>query len=67
MIDGLVRLGRMQAGLRQARLSGAAITFSMVDDRGVRRDFSGVVAGSLMEGAYRTDKGVEGRWSATRK
>ena len=66
-IDGLVRLGGIQAGLRQARLTGASISFGVIDEQGVRRDFSGVVSGNKMEGSYSTDKGLTGRWSAAKK
>ena len=34
---------------------------------GVRRDFTGRVNGTLMEGSFRDEKGGEGRWSATKK
>jgi hypothetical protein len=66
MLDGYVRLGRVQAGLRQARLTGATINFTIVDDQGLRRDFTGTVNGAGMDGRYLTDKGQEGRWSARR-
>lgn len=67
VIEGSVRLGKNLAGLRQPRLAGAAIGFAFVDDEGVRRDFTGTVAGGKMEGAYRTDAGAEGRWSAVKR
>lgn len=66
ILDGYVRLGRVVAGLRQPRLTGAAISFTIVDDQGVRRDFTGTVNGASMDGRYLTDKGQEGRWSARR-
>ena len=66
-ISGTVALGALQAGLREPRLRGAAISFAYVDSAGVRRDFSGRVSGRRMEGAFRDEKGQEGRWSATRK
>jgi SAM-dependent methyltransferase len=66
-IDGTVSLGAMYGGLREARLSGAHIAFAYVDNRGVRRDFSGRVAGRRMEGSFRADDGSEGRWTAVRK
>ena len=66
-IEGVVYLGTVLAGLRDARLSGFRIGFAYVDARGVRRDFSGRVTGAAMEGSFRGDNGQEGRWSAARK
>jgi hypothetical protein len=57
----------MQAGLRDARLRGSAIYFAYVDPAGLRRDFAGRVTGSRMEGAFRDEKGGEGKWSASKK
>ncbi len=66
-LSGTVALGGINAGLRDARLRGAAIGFSYVDPSAVRREFTGQVNGARMEGTYRDDKGGEGRWSATKK
>jgi hypothetical protein len=66
-IDGTVTLGPIQAGLREARLRGYHIGFAYVDNNGVRRDFTGRVTGSRMEGSYRADNGTEGRWNAVKK
>ncbi|HEX5092445.1 MAG TPA: class I SAM-dependent methyltransferase [Burkholderiales bacterium] len=66
-IEGTVSLGAITGGLREARLRGAQIAFAYVDDRGVRRDFSGRVAGGRMEGSFRADNGGEGRWTAVKK
>jgi hypothetical protein len=67
-IEGTVGLGgAMQGGLRDARLRGFQIGFAYVDNKGVRRDFSGRVSGTRMEGSFRADNGGEGRWSATKK
>jgi len=66
-IDGSVDLGHTQGGLRGARLSGANISFAYVDSNGVRRDYTGRVAGGKMEGSFRVDGGSEGRWTATKK
>jgi hypothetical protein len=67
-IDGSLALGgQVQAGLRDARLRGFHISFSYVDGASVRRDLSGRVSGNRMEGSYRTDNGIEGRWTATKK
>ena len=67
MIEGTVALDTVLGGLREARLRGFLIAFAYVDDKGVRRDFSGRVSGARMEGSFRADNGTEGRWSATKK
>jgi len=66
-IEGTAYLGPVLAGLREPRLSGFRISFAYVDNHGVRRDFSGRVAGGTMEGSFRADGGAEGRWTATKK
>jgi hypothetical protein len=66
-VSGNVAFGAMHAGLRDARLRGSNISFGYIDQSGVRRDFSGRVTGAKMEGAFRDEKGAEGRWSASKK
>jgi hypothetical protein len=66
-INGTVALGAVHGGLREARLRGADIAFAYVDQKGLRRDFTGRVNGRQMEGSFRDEKGAEGRWSATKK
>jgi hypothetical protein len=66
-IDGRIALGPVQAGLREARLRGFNIAFAYVDEKGMRRDFAGVVTAGKMEGSFKDEKGGEGRWTATRK
>jgi SAM-dependent methyltransferase len=67
-IEGTVALGpTLQAGLREPRLRGFHISFAFVDNSGIRRDFTGRVTGSRMEGSFRTDAGAEGRWVAIKR
>ncbi len=67
-IEGTVALpGAVQAGLRDARLSGFRISFTYVDNASVRREFTGTVSGGRMEGSFRGDNGTEGRWTAVKK
>ena len=66
-IEGVAYLGPVLAGLRETHLSGFKISFAYVDAKGVRRDFSGRVTGSSMDGSFRTDGGQEGRWTAAKK
>jgi SAM-dependent methyltransferase len=67
-INGWVHLSKqVQGGLREARLRGPAIAFAYVDDKGMRRDFTGSVSGRQMSGTFRDDKGNSGNWTATKK
>lgn len=66
-IEGTVGQGMVQAGLRAPKLSGFNIAFSIVDAKGVKRDFTGRITGGKMEGSFRADNNTEGRWSATKK
>jgi SAM-dependent methyltransferase len=67
-IEGTVALGpTLQAGLREPRLRGFHISFAFVDNNGVRRDYTGRVTGNRMEGSFRTEAGVEGRWVASKR
>jgi len=66
-LEGSVGLGHTQGGLRDARVRGAAISFSYVGNDGIKRDYAGRVNGGKMEGTYKGDNGSEGRWSATKK
>jgi hypothetical protein len=66
-INGYVSLGAVHGGLRDARLSGATIAFSFVDDKAVRRDYVGTVNGRQITGTFRDQNGATGNWSATKK
>jgi hypothetical protein len=66
-ISGTVTLQPIHAGLRDARLHGADISFSFVGQDRLRRDLAGRVTGGRMEGSFRDEKGGQGRWSATKK
>ena len=66
-IDGTINLGLTQGGLRDARLRGFVISFALVGNNGVLRNYSGRVTGAKMEGSWRGDNNSEGRWSATKK
>jgi hypothetical protein len=66
MVKGNVKIGEVNAGIREPALRGDAIRFAFVDGAGVRREFSGKVSGNAMDGTFRADGGAEGRWSATR-
>jgi hypothetical protein len=66
-VDGSIRLGALNAGLRETRLVGDRISFVFVDNAGVRREFTGRVNGAAMDGTVRADNGQETRWTATRR
>jgi hypothetical protein len=66
-ITGTVTLGAVHGGLRDPRLRGASISFAFVDGEGLRRDYTGRIAGIHMEGSFRDEKGQEGRWTASKK
>ncbi len=66
-LEGHVRLGAIQAGLREARLVGDRISFAIVDGNGLRREFSGRVAGNTIEGSMKPEQGAETRWTATKR
>lgn len=67
-IEGQVTVApSLQAGLREPKLSGYRISFAIVDNAGVRRDFTGTVTGNRMEGGFKADNGTEGRWTAAKK
>jgi len=67
VVDGSIRLGALNAGLRETRLVGDRVSFVFVDNAGVRREFTGRVNGAAMDGTVRADNGPETRWTATRR
>ena len=66
-IEGAIGLGHTQGGLRDARLRGFNISFAWVGNDGVLRNFTGRVTNGRMEGDWKGDNGIEGRWTATKK
>jgi hypothetical protein len=67
MLEGTVKLGTINAGLRDARLAGDKISFAFVDQGGLRRDFTGRVSGNSMEGTMKLETGPESKWTATKR
>jgi SAM-dependent methyltransferase len=67
MLEGSIKLGALNAGLRETRLTGDKIAFSFVDSTGVRRDFTGRVSGNAMEGTVKPEGGAETKWTAVKK
>jgi len=64
-VDGAARLDGKQGQLRDVQLQGDRISFTVLDADGARRDYSGRVSGSTMQGAVK-QPGGEAKWSATR-
>jgi hypothetical protein len=65
-ISGLVHLGPIQAGLREARLRGAEIRLAFVDEEAVLHELTGTVNGDRMEGTFHAGART-GLWTATRR
>ena len=65
-IEGEVELDGKRGELRDAKLSGDQLTFTVVDAAGARRDFSGRVSGNSITGSTKPlAGGGEAKWSAT--
>jgi SAM-dependent methyltransferase len=70
-VEGLVRLDNGRMGqLRNIRLRGDQITFTVHEVTGtsstVRRDYSGRVSGTTIQGTVKSGEGPEAKWTATR-
>lgn len=66
LIDGTVNLPRITTSLREARLLGDRINFTIMDAGANIQAFSGRVNGDRMEGTARSASGAEVRWTARR-
>ena len=66
MIDGTVQLPRINTSLREPRLLGDRISFTLMDAGANIQAFTGRVIGDRMEGTARAGSGAEVRWSARR-
>jgi hypothetical protein len=67
VLEGSVKFGAINAGLRETRLAGDRIAFAFVDQAGVKREFAGRVNGNAMEGTLKADGGAETRWTGTKR
>jgi SAM-dependent methyltransferase len=66
-VDGEATLDGRPGQLRDVKLAGDQISFTVMDGNGVRRDFSGRVAGNSMQGVVKAlDSSGASKWSATR-
>jgi hypothetical protein len=70
-VEGLVRLDNGRMGqLRNIKLRGDQISFTVHEVTGtsstVRRDYSGRVSGTTMQGTVKSGEGPEAKWTATR-
>ena len=65
-VEGRVRFGGMEAGLREPRLRGDRITFELMDEAGVLRTFTGRVQGDRIEGTSVGPQNRAGTFTAVR-
>jgi hypothetical protein len=66
-LEGEVELDGRPGQLRDAKLRGDQISFTVLDASGARRDFAGRVAGNSMQGMMKAlDGASDAKWSATR-
>ena len=65
-IDGKVRFGALEAGLRDVRLRGDRISFELMDEAGTLRSFTGRVQGDRIEGSVTGPQGRTGAFTAVR-
>ncbi len=66
-VQGEIELDGRPGQLRDVKLRGDQITFTVLDGAGARRDFSGRVSGSSIQGLMKPLSGSgEAKWSATR-
>lgn len=71
MVEGLVRADNKTGQVRNLKLRGDRITFSVMEFAGVetviQRDFAGLVSGNTIEGTMKLPNGTgEMKWTATR-
>ena len=65
-IGGSAKVGDKSVQFGNGKLRGENITFTLVDDSNVRRDFTGRVAGDKIEGTVKVAGGSDSKWTATR-
>ena len=65
-LKGTVDMSPVRIGLRDPKLWGDQIWFTLVDQKGVVHDFAGRIAGDAMQGSVRSGAAT-GEWKATRK
>jgi hypothetical protein len=66
-VEGEATLDGKPGQLRDIKLAGDQISFTVLDASGLRRDFSGRVTGDSMQGVAKAlDSSGEAKWSATR-
>lgn len=66
VIDGTVQFPKITTSLREPRLLGDRINFTLMDANAALQSFSGRVIGDRMEGTLRSASGAESRWTARR-
>jgi hypothetical protein len=66
ILEGTVQLPRITTSLREPRLLGDRISFTLMDANANLQNFTGRVIGERMEGTARSATGAEVRWTARR-
>lgn len=66
VVDGTVQFPKITTSLREPRLLGDRISFTLMDANATLQAFSGRVIGDRMEGTLRSASGAESRWTARR-
>jgi SAM-dependent methyltransferase len=64
--EGKARMGGRTAEILDGKLNGDRMTFTLVDGNGARRNYTGRVNGSRIEGTVPTQSGAPVSWTATR-
>jgi Methyltransferase domain len=69
-VEGLIRLDGKMGQLRDVKLQGDQLSFSVHENAGtsgtIRRDFTGRVSGNTVQGVVKLPNAGEAKWSATR-
>lgn len=66
VLEGAVQLPRINTSLREPRIQGDRISFTLMDAAAHLQNFTGRVVGERMEGTARGTTGPEVRWTARR-
>jgi hypothetical protein len=64
--EGKARLGGRNVEILEGKLNGDRMTFTLVDGNGARRNYTGRVSGSRIEGTVPTQGGAPVSWTASR-
>lgn len=66
-IEGSLRLGGKDLPLKNAKLEGPKISFTVGESQATTQNFSGTVSGNTIVGTTKTGTGPESKWTADRR